>query len=229
MDKYFGSTLTLTSLLSPAFNHTLLHPTNRFGGSPASEGSAAYTSAISPPVRDPVFFTVKLRAVSFPAVTFNPEYAKVVYESPYPNGNRTAFFSVSYHLYPTCNPSSYFTLNVGFASPVFITAASPVCPGPGWVSFGCGNSASLFGKVIGNFALGFASPFKMSTTASAPLLPPYHASKTAPTLSSHGMVTAVPVSSTTIVFGFAAATASINSSCFTGSDKFGRSIPSLSH
>src|SRR5580700_1601425 len=229
IDKYFGSTLTLTSLLSPAFNHTLLHPTNRFGGSSASEGRAAYTSAISPPARDPVFFTVKLTVVSFPAVTFNPEYAKVVYDSPYPNGNRTAFFSASYHLYPTFNPSSYFTLNVGFASPVFITAASPVCPGPGFTKCGCGKSTSFWGNVIGSFALGFTSPLKMFTTASAPLLPPYHASKTAPTLSSHGMVTAVPVSSTTIVFGFAAATCSINSSCFTGSDKFGRSIPSLSH
>src|SRR5580700_9458887 len=106
MDKYFGSTLTLTSLLSPAFNHTLLHPTNRFGGSPASAGSAAYTSAISPPARLPVFLTVKATPVSFPAETFSPEYANVVYDSPYPNGNRTAFFSASYHLYPTFSPSS---------------------------------------------------------------------------------------------------------------------------
>src|SRR5260370_2265239 len=100
--------LTFTSLLSPAFSHTLLHPTRRFGGSLALAGSAAYTSAISAPSRFPVFFTVKLTTVSLPVVTFNPEYANVVYDRPYPNQNPTTFFSPPYHLYPPFNPSSYF-------------------------------------------------------------------------------------------------------------------------
>src|SRR5579885_2236567 len=58
---------------------------------------------------------------------------------------------------------------------------------------------------MGNLALGFTSPKRMLATASAPLLPAYHASRTALTLSSQGMETAEPLSSTTTVFGFAAA------------------------
>ncbi len=59
---------------------------------------------------------------------------------------------------------------------------------------------------MGSLAVGLTSPKKMLATASAPLLPAYQASSTAHTLSSQGMVTAVPVSSTTIVCGLAAAT-----------------------
>ena len=60
---------------------------------------------------------------------------------------------------------------------------------------------------MGSLALGFTSPKKTLATASAPLLPAYQASTTPLTWSSQGIVTAVPVSSTTMVCGFAAATA----------------------
>src|ERR1700688_922324 len=101
--------------------------------------------------------------------------------------------------------------------------------GDGITSRGCGKSASLRGKVIGNLALGFSSPNRMLATASAPLLPAYHASSTPLTLSIHGMVTAVPDSRTTIVRGFAEATWSIIASWLSGNDKFGRSKSSLVH
>src|SRR6202166_5272283 len=101
--------------------------------------------------------------------------------------------------------------------------------GDGITSRGCGKSASLRGKVIGNLPLGFTSPNRMLATASAPLLPAYHASSTPLTLSIHGMVTAVPDSITTIVRGFAEATWSIIASWLSGNDKFGRSMSSLVH
>src|SRR5437764_12242263 len=41
MERYCRSTSTVTSRLSPAFNHTLLQPTRRLGGSSALAGSAA--------------------------------------------------------------------------------------------------------------------------------------------------------------------------------------------
>ena len=82
---------------------------------------------------------------------------------------------------------------------------------------------------MGSLALGFTSPNRILATASAPLLPPYQASSTALTWSIHGMVTAVPVSSTTMVRGFAAATCSISASWLSGSDRLGKSIPSLVH
>src|ERR1700730_12994370 len=82
---------------------------------------------------------------------------------------------------------------------------------------------------MGNLALGFTSPKRMLATASAPLLPAYHASTTPLTLSIHGMVTAVPDSSTTMVRGFAEATWSIIASWLSGNDKLGRSMSSLVH
>src|ERR1700676_3936997 len=101
--------------------------------------------------------------------------------------------------------------------------------GDGITSRGCGKSASLRGKVMGNFPLGFTSPKRIFATASAPLLPAYHASTTPLTLSIHGMVTAVPDSITTMVRGFAEATWSIMASWLSGNDKFGRSMSSLVH
>src|ERR1700692_2661390 len=101
--------------------------------------------------------------------------------------------------------------------------------GEGITSRGCGKSSSLRGKVMGNLALGFTSPKRMLATASAPLLPAYHASSTPLTLSIQGMVTAVPDSITTIVCGFAEATWSIIASWLSGNDKFGRSKSSLVH
>src|SRR5712664_3311478 len=73
IDRYLASTATLTSLLSPGFNFTLLQPTNRFGGSPALPSNAGYTCAISTPARLPVFFTFNVNVVSLPGVTFKPE------------------------------------------------------------------------------------------------------------------------------------------------------------
>ena len=63
----------------------------------------------------------------------------------------------------------------------------------------CGRSLTLSGNVMGSLALGLTSPKRMLATASAPLLPAYQASSTPLTLSIQGMVTAVPVSSTTMV------------------------------
>src|ERR1019366_1347760 len=82
----------------------------------------------------------------------------------------------------------------------------------GFTKVGCGKSASLLGKVIGSFALGFTSPKRTLATASAPRLPGYHASRMPATWPAHGIVTGLPVSSTTIVYGFAAATLAIKSS-----------------
>ena len=82
---------------------------------------------------------------------------------------------------------------------------------------------------MGSLALGLTSPKRMLATASAPLLPAYQASRMAETLSTQGMVTAVPVSSTTMVWGLAAATASMRASWWSGSESLGRSMPSLVH
>src|ERR1700730_16778936 len=82
---------------------------------------------------------------------------------------------------------------------------------------------------MGNLAPGFTSPKRMLATASAPLLPAYHASSTPLTLSIHGIFTAVPDSITTMVRGFAEATWSIIASWLSGNDKFGRSKSSLVH
>src|SRR6201999_928925 len=89
--------------------------------------------------------------------------------------------------------------------------------------------ASLRGNVMGSLALGFTLPKRTLATASSPLLQAYQASRTQPTLSIHGMRTAVPVSSTTTVRGLAAATCSINASWFSGRERLGRSVPSLIH
>ena len=68
------------------------------------------------------------------------------------------------------------------------------------------------GKVTGRWPDGFTSPNSTRAIACPPRWPGYQASSTAPTLSSHGIVTAPPVSSTTTVFGFAAASAAISAS-----------------
>ena len=77
---------------------------------------------------------------------------------------------------------------------------------------GCGRSCSLFGKVMASLPDGLTSPTRTLASALCPELPANQASTTPETLSSQGMVTAVPVSSTTMVWGFAAATCSINAS-----------------
>ena len=90
------------------------------------------------------------------------------------------------------------------------TGSLPGAPGfskfmPG--TCGCGRSASLLAKVTGSFPHGFASPKRRFASASAPRMPGNQISMTPLTCSLHGMATGPPVSSTTIVRGFAAATA----------------------
>src|SRR5580765_173106 len=74
IERYFGSTSTTTSLLSPPLSLILLQPTRRFGGSAAAAGSEAYTSATSAPARLPVFVTVNVTRGVLPGVTFRFEY-----------------------------------------------------------------------------------------------------------------------------------------------------------
>src|ERR1035438_6686486 len=70
-----------------------------------------------------------------------------------------------------------------------------------------GVPASDLAKVSGSLAVGFTSPKRMLAMASAPRMPGYQASIAALTWPIQGMVTAPPVSSTTMVCGVAAATA----------------------
>src|SRR5437588_5717707 len=91
---------------------------------------------------------------------------------------------------------------------------------------GCGRSASLFGKVMGSLPVGLTFPTRTLANALCPALTAYHASTTAATLSSHGMVTAVPVSSTTIVRGFARQSArSKHPDCQEATDSVGPYLP----
>jgi len=73
---------------------------------------------------------------------------------------------------------------------------------------------------------GLTSPNSTAAIASPSSWPGYHASSTAATESSQGIVTADPVFSTTIVLGLAAATAAINAFCSPGSAMSLRSAPS---
>src|SRR6516164_71115 len=84
----------------------------------------------------------------------------------------------------------------------------------------------LAGKVTGRCPLGSVWP--NSTLASAVPLdwPGYQPSSTAATWDSHGITTGAPASTTTTVLGFAAATASISSSCADGRFSDGRSAAS---
>src|SRR3546814_20455589 len=65
--------------------------------------------------------------------------------------------------------------------------------------------------------------------AAAPSCPGYQAATTAFTLSSQGMATGLPVPSTTMVLGLAAATAAMIASCPPGSDRSRESKPSASY
>src|SRR5215472_6830795 len=84
------------------------------------------------------------------------------------------------------------------------------------------------GNVTGRWPLGSVWP--NSTLASeVPLVwPGYQASSTPATCDSHGMATGAPALITTIVCGFAAATAWISSSCADGTLSEGRSAASVS-
>src|SRR5277367_238564 len=100
--------------------------------------------------------------------------------------------------------------------------------GGGFTIVGCGRSSTLLGKVFGSLPLGFTLPKSTLPTAFAPSLPAYQASRIAAGASTQGMVTGLPVSSTTIVFGFAAATAATTASWLSVSERLGRSMPSHS-
>ena len=79
MERYSGSIVMLTVLLSPAARSTFCQPISLLGGSLVLAGSDAYTSAISFPARLPPFFTLNDTVTLWPAaVARSPEYAKVV-------------------------------------------------------------------------------------------------------------------------------------------------------
>src|ERR1700691_3636633 len=103
----------------------------------------------------------------------------------------------------------------------------PLTPG-NWAAVLAGTWDRSVGNVTGRWPLG--STWPNSTLASAvPLLSPgYHASTTEATWLSHGMTTGAPASTTTTVFGLAAATAEISSFCAEGRFRLGRSAPSVS-
>src|SRR4029078_3524111 len=82
------------------------------------------------------------------------------------------------------------------------------------------------GNVIGSRPDGLTTPVSTSAIASPPDWPGNHASTIALTRCRSGRATGFPVSRTTIVLGFAAATASISASCPYGRDKSGASKPS---
>ena len=94
-------------------------------------------------------------------------------------------------------------------------------PRPG--SSGRGVWARSAGKVTGSRPDGLTAPVRTSAIAWPPAWPGYQAWTIARTLSRHGIATGLPVSSTTIVFGLADATASITASWPHGSDRSGRS------
>src|SRR6266699_2110805 len=84
----------------------------------------------------------------------------------------------------------------------------------------------LAGKVTGRCPPGSVWPNR-TLASDVPLLwPGYQASSTAAAWGSHGIATGAPASITTIVFGFAAATASMSSSCADGRLSDGRSAAS---
>src|SRR5207248_5165695 len=148
-------------------------------------------------------------ASGLPTARFVKE--KLVYDRPYPNGNSGAMPVASYHRYPTLSPSEYWT---------WLFA-------PGHCAGVCaGTSARLRGNVTGSLPDGLTSPNSTSAMALPSSWPLYQASRTPPALSTHGMVTAEPVCSTTTVRGFAPATAEMRSFCVPGRAMSARSPPS---
>src|SRR5690242_10474840 len=124
-------------------------------------------------------------------------------------------FWLSYHLYPTFRPSLYETCRM------------PPLTTPGyWAAVDVGVSASERGNVIGSLPVKFTSPYSSRASAVPCCWPGYHASTTAFTSPSHGIVTALPDSRTTTVFGLAAATAAMSASPLPSRDKLGRSANS---
>ena len=96
-----------------------------------------------------------------------------------------------------------------------------------------GVSPSLRGKVAGRRPLGSASPKSTLASAGPARDPGYHASSSPASLPRHGVSTGPPVSSTTMVFPFAAATFAMSASwspCASGHSSVRqlRSAPSVS-
>src|SRR3954471_18992705 len=70
-------------------------------------------------------------------------------------------------------------------------------------------SVTFFGQVIDECPPGLARPSRTRAVAVPPSWPANHISSTLLTFGNHGISTGLPVSMTTIVFGFAAETALI--------------------
>src|SRR4051794_11549599 len=87
--------------------------------------------------------------------------------------------------------------------------------------------ASVAGNVAGRRPDGLTSPNSSAAIASPFCWPGYQASKIPATLLRQGVSVGPPVSSTTTVFGLAAATAWISASWSPGSASVGRSAPSV--
>ena len=148
-------------------------------------------------------------AASVPTVRSLNE--KLVYDSPYPNGNSGVRPFASYQRYPTSTPSEYCTV--------------PFSPGH-WAAVDAGTWDNDAGNVTVKCPDGSAAPNSSAAIAVPSSWPGYQASSTPLTEESHGMVTAEPVFSTTIVFGFAAATAEIRLSSALPRSMLVRSLPS---
>src|SRR5277367_1639211 len=89
-----------------------------------------------------------------------------------------------------------------------------------------GTWESEVGKVTGRWPDGLVLPNRTDAIAAPSSWPGYQASSTPATEDSHGIVTAEPVFSTTIVCGFAAATAEISESSALPRSMLVRSLPS---
>ena len=103
--------------------------------------------------------------------------------------------------------------------------SSPPCPTAcrGRGGRAAGSARGRRGSVIGSRPDGLTAPVSTSAIACPPAWPGYQAATIARTSSRHGIATGLPVSSTTTVFGLAAATASITASWPHGSDRSGLS------
>src|ERR1700738_3970980 len=90
------------------------------------------------------------------------------------------------------------------------------------------DAVAAAGKVTGSLPLGLTLPLRRSTSAGPAVSPGYQVSSTAWTELIHGMRTAEPVSSTTMVRGLAAATAATRASWLPGRARLVRSWRSAS-
>src|SRR6266511_1623142 len=110
--KLRAASVTVTCWVWPGSRFTRWKARRLRGGSPTAAGWVRYTWATSAPARLPVLVTSN-PTVTLPALsgvdTERFAYPKVVYDSPYPNGNMGVLFCASYQRYPTWSPSEYWT------------------------------------------------------------------------------------------------------------------------